>query len=388
MLMCDCQRGPAIHLDPPYLDTTIKLGAGCNGQFSCSMEEERFRLGADSVVTVPLAGVTPGPDNTERSDDTDRTSDICYIGSDASSDASDIPNDTLSGNEDGSHVPQRWAAFLKNTKQVAEAELRYMHNRHARLFQHLVAQGCLHILFGADNTSRNTFISEAEKGEQGVLKIRFPHVPSGQQSPRLTIPQFLLEEPEDYSTLFNVLNKLRLAQGFPSNVQVSGANEEPVHLDVVWHVGSDMKLVMILRGMALSEPFGCTVCKWHRKEGMWLDHDSTALSESQSVKWHGAFLAPIRAAEEAPTYAAKLTAKKEKQRAGVAARQRLNTSFSAVRQTAPRDHWLMQALQQHLVVQCTLHPQLSFQPRVGTRVGTRTGSGEKLIRSPLRHGND
>jgi hypothetical protein len=72
----------------------------------CSMEEEGFRLGADSVVTVPLAGVTPGPDNTERGDDTDSTSDICYIGSDTGSIAGDIPNDTLSANEDGSHVPQ------------------------------------------------------------------------------------------------------------------------------------------------------------------------------------------------------------------------------------------------------------------------------------------
>jgi hypothetical protein len=35
-----------------------------------------------------------------------------------------------------------------------------------------------------------------------------------------------------------------------------------------------------------------------------------------------------------------------------------------------------------------LHPQLSFLPRVGTRVGTRTGSGEKLMWSPLRHAND
>jgi hypothetical protein len=188
--------------------------------FFCSMEEEGFRLGADSVVTVPLAGVTPGPDNTERGDDTDSTSDICYIGSDTSSDAGDIPNDTLSANEDGSHVPQRWAAFLKNTKQVVEAELRDMHNRHVLLFQHLVAQGCLHILFGADNTSRNTFISEAEKAEQGVLKILFPHVPSCQQSPRLTIPQFIFEGPEDYSTLFNVLNKLQRNSGFPSKVQV------------------------------------------------------------------------------------------------------------------------------------------------------------------------
>jgi hypothetical protein len=135
------------------------------------MEEEGFRLGADSIVTVPLAGVTPGPDNTEQGDDTESTSDICYIGSDTSSGAGDIPNDTLSANEDSSHVPQRWAAFLKNTKQVVEAELRDMHNRHMRLFQHLVAQGCLHILFGADNTSRSTFISEAEKAEQGVLTI-------------------------------------------------------------------------------------------------------------------------------------------------------------------------------------------------------------------------
>jgi hypothetical protein len=183
------------------------------------MEEEGFRLDADSVVTVLLAGVTPGPDNTERGDDTDSTSDICYIGSDTSGDAGDIPNDTLSANEDGSHVPQRWASFLKNIKQVVEAELRDMHNWLARLFQHLVAQGCLHILFGADNTSRNTFISEAEKAEQGVLKILFPHVPSCQQSPRLTIPQFLFEGPEDYSTLINVMNKLRHAQGFPSKFQ-------------------------------------------------------------------------------------------------------------------------------------------------------------------------
>jgi hypothetical protein len=95
-----------------------------------------------------------------------------------------------------------------------------MHNRHVLLFQHLVAQGCLHILFGADNTSRNTFISEAEKAEQGVLKILFPHVPSCQQSPRLTIPQFIFEGPEDYSTLFNVLNKLQRNSGFPSKVQV------------------------------------------------------------------------------------------------------------------------------------------------------------------------
>jgi hypothetical protein len=320
------------------------------------MEEEGFRLGADSIVTVPLAGVTPGPDNTERGDDT--TSDICYIGSDTSSDAGDIPNDTLSANEDSSHVPQRWAAFLKNTKQVVEAELRDMHDRHMRLFQHLVAQGCLHILFGADNTSRSTFVSEAEKAEQGVLKILFPHVPSCQQSPRLTIPQFLFEGPEDYSTLFKVLNRLRRVQGFPSKVQVSGSSEEPVHLDVVWHVGSDMKLVMILRGRALSGPFGCTVCKWHRKEGMWLDHDSTAISESQAVEWHDAYLAPIRAAEEAVSHAAKLTAKEEKERAGVAARQRLNTAFSVVRQAAPRDHALLQALQQPLVVQCMANRRL------------------------------
>jgi hypothetical protein len=52
-----------------------------------------------------------------------------------------------------------------------------MHNRHAGLFQHLVAQGYLHALFGADNTSRNTFISEAEKADQGVFQILFPHVP-------------------------------------------------------------------------------------------------------------------------------------------------------------------------------------------------------------------
>jgi hypothetical protein len=130
------------------------------------MEEEGFRLGADSVVTLPLAGASPGPDNTEGGDDTDSTSDNCYIGSDTSSDAGDIPNDTLSANEDSSNVPQRWAAFLKNTKQVVEAELRDMHNRHARLFQHLVAQSSLHILFGADHTSRNTLISEAEKAVQ------------------------------------------------------------------------------------------------------------------------------------------------------------------------------------------------------------------------------
>jgi hypothetical protein len=147
------------------------------------MEEEGFRLDADIVVTVPLASVTPGPNNTQRGDDTDSTSDICYIRSDTGSIAGDIPNDTLSANEDSSHVPQRWAAFLKNTKRVVEAELRDMHNRHSRLFQHLVAQGCLHILFGADNTSRNTFISEAEKAEQGVLTILFPHVPSCQQPP-------------------------------------------------------------------------------------------------------------------------------------------------------------------------------------------------------------
>jgi hypothetical protein len=99
-----------------------------------------------------------------------------------------------------------------------------------------------------------------------------------------------------------------------------------------------MKVVMILQGMALSGPFGCTVCKWHRKEGMWLDHNSTAISESQAVKWHGAYLAPIHAAEAALSYAAKLTAKEEKQREGFAASQRLNTAFSAVRQAAPRDH--------------------------------------------------
>jgi hypothetical protein len=209
-------------------------------------------------------------------------------------------------------------------------------------------------------------------------------VPSCQQSPRLTIPQFLFEGPEDYSTLFNVLNKLRGAQGFPSKLQVSGASEEPVHLDVVWHVGSDMELVMILQGRALSGPFGCTVCKWHRKEGMWLDHDSSAISESQAVKWHGAYLAPIRAAEEALNYAAKLTAKEEKQRAAVSARQRLKTAFSAVRQAAPRNHALMQALQQPLVVQCMANrrslPAKHIQKHAPEAVSSHCSA---LLMSPL-----
>jgi hypothetical protein len=64
-----------------------------------------------------------------------------------------------------------------------------------------------------------------------------------------------------------------------------------------------MKLVMIIRGRALSGPVGCTVCQWHPKDGMRLEHDSTATSESQAVKWHDEYLAPIRAAEEAVNHA-------------------------------------------------------------------------------------
>jgi hypothetical protein len=40
----------------------------------------------------------------------------------------------IPANEEGSYVPQRWAAFLKNTKLVDEAELQDLHNRCSRLF--------------------------------------------------------------------------------------------------------------------------------------------------------------------------------------------------------------------------------------------------------------
>jgi hypothetical protein len=95
----------------------------------------------------------------------------------------------IPANKEGSYVPQRWAAFLKNAKLVVEAELQDLHNRCSRLTSHLVAQSCLHILFGADNTSRNSFISGAEKAERGILQTLFPHVPSCQQSTCLPIPQ-------------------------------------------------------------------------------------------------------------------------------------------------------------------------------------------------------
>jgi hypothetical protein len=43
--------------------------------------------------------------------------------------AGDHPDDTLRANEEGSYVSQRWAAFLRNTKQVVEVELRDKHNQ-------------------------------------------------------------------------------------------------------------------------------------------------------------------------------------------------------------------------------------------------------------------
>jgi hypothetical protein len=64
------------------------------------------RLGADNVVTLPLAGVTPSQDNTEQGNDTESTSDICYMASDTRGDAGDNPDDTLSANEEGSYVRQ------------------------------------------------------------------------------------------------------------------------------------------------------------------------------------------------------------------------------------------------------------------------------------------
>jgi hypothetical protein len=44
------------------------------------MEAEGLTLGADSMVTLLLAGVSPRQNNTEGGDDNGSTSDICYIG--------------------------------------------------------------------------------------------------------------------------------------------------------------------------------------------------------------------------------------------------------------------------------------------------------------------
>jgi hypothetical protein len=143
----------------------------------CSTEEEGLRLGADSAVFRPLAGVSPGPDNMERGDDTDSTSDICYIRSDKSSDAGDNPDDTLSANEEGSYVLQRLGCLLEEYLAGGRGRAPRFAQRTCVTVSASGGEGYLHALFGADNTGRNTCISEAEKAEQCVLQILFPHVP-------------------------------------------------------------------------------------------------------------------------------------------------------------------------------------------------------------------
>jgi hypothetical protein len=312
------------------------------------MEDAGLRLDAKDITTQSLAHNAPDQGGDEGGAD----SDIEIVGSEdechddeAQGNASDAG--TVASN---TGVQERWAAFLKNTRQVVENELQDMQELVPRLHQHIVALGTLHILFSADNTSRNNFVNEAQKTEQGALKILYPFIPTCQQSPRLTIPQFLFEGPEDYNTLFRVLKRLQKSNGFPNKIMVPrGTAQQPVQLDVVWHVGSDLKLVMIIRGRALSGPFGCAFCKWHRKEGMWLNHDSTAISEAQAVAWYATYQKPIHDADAAANKARSMGASD----ALIAAKQQLAAAYAALKYTA--NAAFLQHVQSPLIVQCIAH---------------------------------
>jgi hypothetical protein len=114
-----------------------------------------------------------------------------------------------------------------------------------------------------DYTSRHNFFQVADETEQGVIKVLVSFLRDSQQSPRLTIPDFMFEGPQDNSTLRGLLRIFKASCGFHHLLRVPPGNGfSEVQLNFECHLGADAKRVFILSRYAVSGSFGCTLCSW------------------------------------------------------------------------------------------------------------------------------
>lgn len=125
-----------------------------------------------------------------------------------------------------------------------------------------------------DNTTLETATGTTESYETCVMRQILPGLATAQQSHFSCIPLFVFEGDEKYEYIHAMFARLigeNGGQGLLKNwveVDTNTGQHERVRVRVVWHLCSDMKLIMIVLGLKAGGTYPCFMCQHTKNMGM------------------------------------------------------------------------------------------------------------------------
>jgi hypothetical protein len=163
------------------------------------------------------------------------------------------------------------------------------------------------IVIAADGTGLERFSGYAIKMEIGGCKILTPGCfgdTSTQQAAFLGIPLFMYDGEEGYSALKATFARMFSKRHLADHVTIAINNDQPIEIEVRWHLCADLKLMCIVGGLSgASSRRPCFWCTWNRGDPTVPGEPRSAAAIGHQAAWATELLLPIRRAEAALTQA-------------------------------------------------------------------------------------